>query len=143
MKHTQKIITGENDKCQYKFEIGFTHFQGQAPYFSITGETWELGKPKTDRYSFSCGALRIGDYVPELAHLDKYHLVSTKEPMHYVANSLYHAKDNNLEFARASSVWPEAQLEDFTEEKLKARLPKLMEQFHNDIVAAGIKWPGE
>lgn len=212
MEQTKKIITGETDSCQYSFKIGFTKFSGQAPYFSITGETWELGRPKIDKYSLSCGSLNIGYYFPELAHLDKYHLMSIKEPMHYVANSLYHAsnrdhwgllkgekrqikngktgqpcwtmvaidKDGNevelytlnkykdaetqpedegltvqwrplwrvgegkepdLEAARRSACWPEARLEDFTEEKLRARLPELLKQFRHDVEAAGIAWP--
>lgn len=213
MKHVQKIIDGQNDKCQFKFEIGFTHFKGQAPYFSITGETWELGKPKIERYSLGCGALALGDYVPELGHLDKYHLMSTEQPMHYIANSLYHAserdhngllkgekkqirngktgllcwtqvaidkngnevelyklekyqdsetqpesenltiewrplwkigegKASDLDAARKSACWPDASLEDFTKEKLEARLPELLKQFRTDIEAIGIQWPG-
>lgn len=208
----KRIINGENKDCQFKFEIGFTHFQGQAPYFSITGDTWELGKPRTERYLSGSGALTIGEYIPELAYLDKYHLMSTEQPMHYIANTLYHAsnrdhngllkgerrqlknhktgelcwqlvavhretgeevelykldktidsieqpycnyfveyrpwcivgegKEPNLEAARNSAVWPDATLEDFTEEKLKARLPELMRQFRKDIEAADIQWP--
>ncbi len=212
MKLNQRTISGQNDKCQFQFEIGWTCFQGQAPYFSITGETWELGKPRKERYSNGCGALTLGDYVPELAHLDKYHLVSTEQPMHYIANALYHAsnrdhngllkgekrqikngktgqpawhlvavnretgeevelytldkttnsveqpyckytleyrpwciigegKEPDLQAARNSACWPDAELWDFTKEKLEARLPELMKQFKQDVEAAGIKWP--
>lgn len=208
----KKIIEGQNKDCQFRFEIGFTHFKGQAPYFSITGETWELGKFKSDRNSLGCGALDISKYIPKLAHLDKYHLMSTEQPMHYVANSIYHASDRdhngllkgekrqiksgktglpcwqmvaidkttgeeidlyriektidslekpqcnfeidfrpwcrvgegkepNLEAARSSACWPDAKLEDFTKEKLEARLPELLKQFKKDILEAGIDWP--
>ena len=207
-----KIIEGQNNKCQFRFKIGFQHFKGQAPYFSITGDTWGLNKEKIDRNSLGCGALKIGDYIPELAHLDKYHLCSTEGPLHYIVNSLYHAGDkdchglkkgekrqirdgktkelcwervvvdkegNEIEIynmqkykdsntqpenegltiewrpwcrigegkepdllsARASAIWPDAKLEDFTEEKLKARLPKLMEQFKKDVTEAGVEFP--
>jgi len=207
-----KIIEGQNNKCQFRFKIGFQHFKGQDPYFSITGDTWELGKSRTDRNSLGCGALTLGDYIPELAHLDKYHLCSIKEPMHYVANSMYHAsdkdcwglrkgekrqikngktgelcwervvvdkegneieiynlqkhKDSNtqpenenlkiewrpwcrigegkepdLQAARRCAIWPDAELQDFTEEKLKMRLPELMKQFKKDVTEAGIEWP--
>lgn len=213
MKTTKRIIEGSNNECQFRFEIGFTHFQGQAPYFSITGSTWELGKPKIDKYSITSGALRVGDYFPELGYLDKYHLMSTEQPMHYIANTLYHAsnRDHNgllkdekrqirnggtgrlcwhqvaidekgnetelytlnkyqdsetqpnseniriewrplwrvgegkspdLEAARSSACWPDAELSDFTKEKLEARLPELLKQFRRDIEAAGIQWPG-
>ena len=207
-----KIIEGQNNKCQYRFKIGFQYFKGQDPYFSITGNTWELDKYRIDKYSLGCGALTIGNYIPELAHLDKYHLMSIKEPMHYLANSLYHAsnrdchgllkgekrqirngktnelcwqrvvvdkegneieiynlarykdsntqpenegltiqwrplyrigegKEPNLQAARASACWPDAELEDFTEEKLLARLPQLIEQFKKDVIEAGIEFP--
>lgn len=38
-------------------------------------------------------------------------------------------KQPELEAARRSAVWPEANLEDFTEENLLARLPALLEEF--------------
>lgn len=207
-----KTIDGANNECQYEFKIGFVKFKNQDSYFSITGETWELGERKIEKYSLGSGALTVGDYIPELAYLDKYHLCSIKEPMHYIANSIYLAsdkdcwglrkgekrqikngktgllcwhqiavdangneielynfnkyKDSNekpndeiltiqwrplwkhgegkepdLEAARRSAIWPDAELSDFTEEKLLARLPELMKQFRNDVEKFGIAWP--
>jgi hypothetical protein len=198
------ILEGETDKEQYKMQVGWTVIGNQEPYFSITGETWELGKARIDRNSLGCGALTLGDYIPELAHLDKWHLVSKESgPMHYVANTLYHAsnrdhngllkgekrqikngrtgrpcwelvaidndgkevsiynlpryvdaevcpvlqmrfeyrplcrvgegKEPDLEAARRSAVWPDATLEDFTKEKLEARLPGFMESFKREV----------
>lgn len=46
-------------------------------------------------------------------------------------------KEPELEAARNASVWPEASLEDFTEEKLLARLPALIGDFRKDIEACG------
>lgn len=46
-------------------------------------------------------------------------------------------KESDLEAARHSAVWPDATDEDLTapglEERLKARLPKLLEEFHQDM----------
>lgn len=39
------------------------------------------------------------------------------------------AVEPNLEAARSCAVWPEAELEDFTKEKLEARLPQLLKDF--------------
>jgi hypothetical protein len=36
----------------------------------------------------------ITKVFPELAHLIQWHLVSTDGPMHYIANTVYHAKEN-------------------------------------------------
>jgi len=49
-------------------------------------------------------------------------------------------KEPDLQAARDSAVWPEAELEDFTEEKLKARLPALMEEFKKDIIELGFEY---
>ena len=38
-------------------------------------------------------------------------------------------KEIDLEAARNCAIWPEAKLEDFTKEKLEARLPQLLKDF--------------
>lgn len=268
MDKKMKTIEGTaKNGIQYRFKVGFdlefARRNNQEPYFSITGETWEAGKSKTERNSLGCGALTIGDYIPELAYLDKWHLCGTSTPMHYVANSMYHASDRDhngllkgeiqykdefslkfsgfpfrfdikgkeletalkngfdfsgcevaaiphinrkgetykfsdhysiklasgtildndwykcqfneieaanqmlealktvkfeysavptvyrvgegktpdLEAARSCAKWPDAELSDFTKEKLTARLPKLLKQFKKDIKKAGFEWP--
>jgi hypothetical protein len=79
-------------------------------------------------------------YVPGLESSILYHLVSASGPMHYIANSMYWADNGNLEYARSSAVWPEAEFEDFTEEKLSARLPELMDNFKDMIEELGFKY---
>ncbi len=37
----------------------------------------------------------VREFFPELAHLLKWHLSSTDGPMHYVANTVYHAQDRD------------------------------------------------
>ena len=160
---------------------------GEASVKNAKGKTLWLG---------SCGCIHeeIAEHIPELAPFIKWHLTSTDGPMHYVANTMYHAKaipkeqgkyfayftepvtkakklleivdektkaeldalygDNmsyepyynrmvkaaDLEAARSSAVWPDAELEDFTEEKLKARLPALMEEFKRDVESLGFTY---
>lgn len=53
------------------------------------------------------------------------------------ATSWGEGKEPELEAARRSAIWPEAELEDFTEEKLLARLPDLMNRFKADVEALG------
>ncbi len=47
-------------------------------------------------------------------------------------------KTPDLEAARSCAIWPEAQLEDFTEEKLLARLPALLGEFKAAVKSLGL-----
>jgi hypothetical protein len=42
-------------------------------------------------------------------------------------------KESELDKARSAAIWPEAELSDFTKEKLEARLPGLIEEFNRDM----------
>ena len=61
--------------------------------FAITGN---LYRDKKNGYKTleSCGCMHddIAKHFPDLAPLIKWHLTSTDGPMHYVANTVYHAK---------------------------------------------------
>ena len=62
--------------------------------FSITGDLYKAGK-RGDRNLIMCGCIHddIALLAPEYIPLIKWHLCSTDEPMHYVANTLYHARE--------------------------------------------------
>jgi len=129
----------------------------------------------------AAGQMDAEDYPEQFRKFLPYHLFDADGPMHYVANSLYHASDKdcwglrkgetfhvrdrdgkpmwqlkykptaageqpppqewepvlrigegkepNLAHARSCACWPDATLEDFTKEKLLARLPQLMREF--------------
>lgn len=71
--------------------------------FSITGEIYETGGSARDGFlthkcgrhlpMSSCGCVHddIAKHIPELAPFIKWHLTSTDGPMHYIANTVYHA----------------------------------------------------
>lgn len=82
--------------------------------FAITGDI----RNATREIAGGCLHDDIVQVFPELAGLIKWHLSSTDQPMHYVANTLYwlgyqgHCDDGknnppNLEYARKSAVWPD------------------------------------
>lgn len=88
----------------------------------------------------AAGQLDAEDYPEQFRKFLPYHLFDASGPMHYVANSLYLASDEDcwghiggkepeLARARKAACWPDAELCDFTEEKLLARLPALMKEF--------------
>lgn len=104
--------------------------------FSITGEI-----PSEER--FGCIHKEIAEAIPMLAPFIKWHLTSTDEPMHYIANTIYHVKQGNLDFARSTAVWPDATDSDLLladidlTATLKAWLPALMVEFQAAVESLG------
>lgn len=63
--------------------------------FAITGDFYRVGSPRTDR-NFEFGGCCHDEVVaafPELAPFIKWHLTSSDGPLHYISNTLYHARD--------------------------------------------------
>lgn len=61
--------------------------------FAITGDLYETGKPKTDRYLLACGCIHeeITKYFPEFKQFIALHLCDWEGvPMHAGANGFYH-----------------------------------------------------
>lgn len=77
-------------KVRYDDECGNGHNT-----FAITGEVWRArgGRP-TGRDCEMAGCIHdvIAKQLPELAPYIKYHLMDTRAPMHYIANTVYHAQ---------------------------------------------------
>ncbi len=77
-------------KVRYDDECGNKHNS-----FSITGTIYSSEYSSNDRYFVTGGCIHeeIAKHFPELKHLIKWHLTSSDGPMHYVANTTYHARD--------------------------------------------------
>ena len=106
--------------------------------FSITGEI--ISQKGAFIYG-GCIHDKVAMHFPELSHLLKWHFTSSDGPMHYIANTTYHAKNGNLGFARNSAVWPDATLEQLmSEEALKERLPELMVAFKETVESIGFTY---
>ena len=98
--------------------------------FSITGDISKL--------MGGCIHDEIREFFPELAKYIKWDLCSSNGPLYYIANTLYHASVSaDLDAARYCAIWPEANLEDFTEENLLKRLPALIQEFSRDMEELG------
>ncbi len=106
----------------------------QEPYFSITGEVRRYGNWDRAGYLHD----EIAAHIPELTLYLKYHCVSTVQPMHYLANTLYHVKQGKLDDARSAAVWLGATDDELMSENLRevliARLPRLMDEFRAAMV---------
>ena len=72
--------------------------------FAITAEVRRPGRCDVE----ACGCLHedIAKVFPELAPLIKWHLTSTDGPMHYVANTCYHAGDRDCNGLRKGERKP-------------------------------------
>jgi hypothetical protein len=58
--------------------------------------TWHIAVPGgRDWITAGCRHEEIAEYFPELVPLIKWHLVSTDGPMHYIANTTYHASNRD------------------------------------------------
>lgn len=74
--------------------------------FAITAEVWaESRRRRDDMLAGGCMHEEIARVFPELAHLIRWHLVSTDGPMHYLANTVYHASDRDHHGKRAGEPW--------------------------------------
>lgn len=65
--------------------------------FAITADLFRDGK----EWSGGCLHDEIAEQMPELAHLIKWHHMSSNEPMHYISNTLYHSRDTDSDGLKA------------------------------------------
>lgn len=150
----EKILTKVGDGFVFVGTIRFDdRCKNEHNTFSITGGMYDRGYMRNEQHKIgkngkrywlgSCGRMdeEFAQYFPEYADLLKWHLCSTDEPLHYIANTVYHAKNGNLEFAQSSAVWPDATLEDLMDKQsLQLRLPALLDEFRAAIESLGFVW---
>lgn len=75
--------------------------------FAITGHGWYDHHKHSDWDFGGCCHEEIEVMFPELKHLIKWHLMSSDSPMHYVANTVYHAgnRDHNGRLKGEPRTW--------------------------------------
>lgn len=123
--------------------------------FSITGEVYEKTRKRDlDKWDLriidgvyyemvTCGCIHstVARRFSQFKHLIKFHLCSTDSPMHYKANTMYWAKQGNLENARKSAVWEDATLHQLLSEiALDKHLVELQAEFKQAIESIGFTW---
>jgi hypothetical protein len=89
--------------------------------FAITVDARDYG---------GCMHTELAEVFPEYAYLIPFHNMDTRAPMHYVANTVYHAENGDLEYARSTAIAPTATLEQLKDKDwLLERLPRLVQDF--------------
>lgn len=83
---------------------------------------------------------------PELKKFIKWHLCSADGPLYYIANTIYHIRENNIKYARSSAIWEDMpeNIGDLSDHQIKIllieRLPNLMKEFKADVESLGFTY---
>lgn len=122
-----KLFDGGNQRIRvtYGLDYAFASRNNQEPYFSATCDIEEKHGIRWIDSGGGAAHELIGRHFPELRPYLKWHLVSTGEPMHYIANAQYWWEKMN-----GSSRWP-----------AQAGEPNPKDAFLHTIIFGGI--PGE
>lgn len=148
------------DRFRIQAEYGMTKFQGQAAYFGITASIDR--QARNNRWVEDSGGMLHEDIArrfPKLGPYLKWHLVSTEQPMHYLANAKYwweiatgqkerreYDPDPVAAFqstiimggVRGDEMPPPGTSWDDIEAWLRNRLPALMDNFHAAMKELGV-----
>jgi len=88
-------VTGWGKNALIRAEVRYDDECGNGHNsFAITGEIYIPGK--RDCEAGGCLHDEIAKYFPELAPYIKWHLMSSDGPMHYIANTVYHASNRDF-----------------------------------------------
>lgn len=90
-------IKGFGTNGQMQVEIRFDdNCKNGHESFAITANVWtaESRRQRDDIAAGGCMHDDIAKVFPELAPFIRWHLFDARGPMHYVANTVYHAKEN-------------------------------------------------
>lgn len=123
--------------------------------FSITGDVYEKTRKRDldkwdlilvdgdyyERVTGGCIHKTLVKRFPQFEHLVKFHLCSTEGPMHYKANTIYWAKQGDLDNARKSAVWEDASLHQLlSETALDEHLMEILSELKQGVESIGFTW---
>lgn len=112
--------------------------------FSISGGIERISKNgRRVNYCGGCIHEEIAKHFPEFTKYIKWHLCSSDGPIFYLVNFLYWMKEDELDNARNTAIWPKAtddELINATPEILLARLPALMTEFKKAMEELGFTY---
>ncbi len=103
------------------------------PSFAVTASGWRNGRQD---FGGCCHEL-IAEKFPELAPLIQWHLCATDGPMHYIANTVYHAGDRDHNGKRKGEPWAWDEAVQFGDNPIKHELDRKFAAFLKDHAARG------
>jgi len=121
------------DEQYFVYLAGHTHKEVLLGLFDAAQLPAVLGE-----YGVECPPLPLKRTMDaKNRYMEPLVLEGQQRTLRVVGCPTYSCHTPDLEAARSCAIWPEAQLEDFTVEKLTARLPALMEEFRHDVEELG------
>jgi len=134
-KSLSRPVTGYGTNGQMSVTIRFDdECQNGHQSFSITADVYTAeSRRQKDIAAGGCMHEEIAKIFPELAPLTKWHLTSTDGPMHYVANTLYHASGRDASGRRAGEPSSYAHGVRFGSSPLTQKIEK---RFYDWLIAA-------
>lgn len=152
-KEYLEVILRFDDQCNNK------HNSFYITGIIYDGDPTDKGELWLDRHFLLGGCIHdtIVKYVPKYAKYIKWHDTNTDGPTYYIENTTFwvkeylnfdylhnrrfDTKEEYLEVARRSAVWPDATIEELGSElAMYNRLPALMQEFKADMEELGFTW---
>jgi len=100
--------------------------------FAITGSGHEYARNAWRETFGGCCHEEIARVFPELAPLIQWHLCGSNGPMHYVANTVYHANNRDHNGKLAGEPWAWSKAIQFGENPIKHKVKDKFWQFLKD-----------
>ena len=130
---------------------GPMHYVANALYFAserdhnglVKGEKRQIRSGRTGELAWHLMAIDEDGKELDLYNLNKCKDGPVKPECKYTLEyrpwcRIGEGKTPDLKAARSAAIWPDAELEDFTEEKLTERLPKLLQDFKAAVESLGL-----
>lgn len=116
------------DGRQFSIEIRLSR-KSPKPYFSITGNIYKKGKPKSEKYLETSGAIgrHIVQEFPEYQIFQDLHLSNYKgEPMYSIDNGLYHIENSKPSVVKKYLRLHDDELAEVLKASSKIHLSKIL-----------------
>jgi hypothetical protein len=134
-------IEGYGDGATIRAELRFDDECGNGHNtFALTGTVYGPARKRPGAKYASAPAIAggclhedVARVFPELAPLVRWHLCSSDEPMHYLANTVFHAGDRDHNGRRAGEPLTVVEVVQFGEVPIHHRLTKGLGPFLRDL----------
>lgn len=132
----KKFFDAQGNECSIKVKLRYDDdCKNGYNTFSITATIYDSSNIWVKA---GCFHDEIAHHFPHLAKYIKWHLCSSNEPLHYLANTMYWIQQDNIANARKAAIWENATEQQLSNETLlRKRLPQLLQEFKTAMESLG------